>query len=277
MAAAMQGWNLTLSHPLTSFAKPLCPCWAILHPRPTFFPAFAAGGKGFGELLKQRKSKEKEKETPVSSLSPSRGFSSKKGSLPSKEDEDDEASLDAGVDNEAQNTVCSCGGGENKLSYTECCMPYHNGLAVVPDGLTLLRARFSAYARGIVGYVARTTHPENPDFGDNLLANVQATCEQLRFYKLDIISYEPISNHESTVSFRVIYGWRKGGQGDRRVMEEKSYFVCEGDTWLFRDGEALSKASEAESSMASPLANRSGSQKAAAGFRTKSSSRPRKS
>lgn len=239
MAATMLGWNVSPTRLLPSLATLPIPS---SHARPTFFPAYAAGGKGFEELLKQRQSKGKDQETPISPLSPSRGFGGnlRKKSIPaSKEDEDDEAPLDADDD---AHTVCSCGGGDNKLPYTECCMPYHKETAIVPDGLSLLRARFSAYARGIVGYIVSTTHPENPDFGDNLLANAQATCDQLRFYNLDILHHEPISDQESTVSFRVVYGGKKGGQKDRKVMEEKSYFLREGNTWLFKDGETLNKA-----------------------------------
>lgn len=233
------GWNLSTTRLLPSLATTPIPS---SHARSTFFPAHAAAGKGFGELLKQRQSKGTDGDTPTSSLSPSRGFGAdlRKKRVPAPKDvEDKETSFNADEDT---HSVCSCGGGDNKLLYTECCMPYHKGTASAPDGLSLLRARYSAYARGIVGYIVSTTHPDNPDFGDNLIANAQATCDQLRFYNLDLLHHESISDQESTVSFRVVYGRKKGGQKDRKVMEEKSYFLREGDTWFFKDGEAVSNA-----------------------------------
>lgn len=250
------------------------------HIRHTFFPVAAASGKGFGELLKQKKGKGKEDETIISPLSPGRGFgdAQKKKSGISKEDDDDEDDVAADDDADDLPTACPCGGGENKLGYGECCMPYHQGTAVAPDGLSLLKARFSAYALGIVGYVVNTTHPENPDFGDNLLADVQATCDRLKFYKLHIMDQETVSDRESTVCFRVVYGLRKGGRGDRKVLEEKSYFLREGDTWLFKDGEALSQASQAEWMLSSTTNDSEANlgRKAAPRFRTKSKLRPRK-
>lgn len=231
----------------------LSPSWATT--RPTILPVYASGGKGFGEILNRRKNKGKEKEVPATSLSPSRGFGNKQNS---QQNDESEASPDASIHSENDQTVCSCGGGDENLSYTECCMPYHQGTAAASDGLSLLRARFSAYARGIVGFIVSTTHPESPDCGDNLTANAQATCDQLRFYKLEILQYEPISDQESTVSFRVTYGRRRKGQGDRRVLEEKSHFVREGDTWLFKDGEVLRRSSEAELLAAATIANQAG-------------------
>ncbi|KAI5056352.1 hypothetical protein GOP47_0028170 [Adiantum capillus-veneris] len=93
---------------------------------------------------------------------------------------------------------------------------------------------------------------------DNLAANAQATCDQIRFHRLEIMNYEPITDQESSVSYRVIYGQRKKGPNDCRALEEKSQFVREGDTWLFKDGEVLKRLSEADllsASTASKAAN----------------------
>ncbi|KAH7282417.1 hypothetical protein KP509_35G029700 [Ceratopteris richardii] len=206
--------------------------------RPLLFPIHAKGGKRFRELLNQRKDKEKEPEPSAVSVSSGRGFGEKRVS---KKDGQAQASSNHSTDDGTGEITCSCGGGENKLRYVDCCMPYHKGNASPPDG-----ARYSAYAHGIVGYIVSTTHPENPDYGDDLLANAQATCDRLKFYKLEILQYEPISDQESTVTFRAIYGQKKKGQADRKMMEEKSYFVREGDVWLFKNGETLKTASEVD-------------------------------
>ncbi|XP_024377403.1 uncharacterized protein [Physcomitrium patens] len=92
---------------------------------------------------------------------------------------------------------CPCGGGDERREYSDCCARYHGGV-VEPDALTLMKARFSGYARSKVGYVVRTTHRENPDFGDEktLAADVRATCERLRFTRLEILEFEETSEDE---------------------------------------------------------------------------------
>ncbi|KAG0564351.1 hypothetical protein KC19_8G103500 [Ceratodon purpureus] len=143
--------------------------------------------------------------------------------------------------------TCPCGGGEERREFADCCARYHGGV-VEPDALTLMKARFSAYARSKVDYVVRTTHPENPDFGGEkeLADDVRATCERLRFTRLEILDDETPSEDEAFVSFRVTYALIKGGRGgDKQHLVEKSRFVKEGDRWLYRERIPISQASEA--------------------------------
>ncbi|KAL2612682.1 hypothetical protein R1flu_024374 [Riccia fluitans] len=146
----------------------------------------------------------------------------------------------------AKTSQCPCGGGEDKKVYYECCGRYHGGV-IEPDAQRLMKARFSAYALGVVPYVVRTTHPENPDFEgvDDFAADVKATCERLRFVKLEILEFKEESETEASVSFIVTYTILKGGRGERKFLKEKSIFVKENERWLYRDREALSQASEA--------------------------------
>lgn len=185
-------------------------CWSCGEsPRSSRNPSpLCASGKGFG------------------SQSPSTKLKKKNNSSSSRISEEE---------------VCPCGGGDSKLAYTQCCQPFHHGAAAVPDGLSLLKARYSAYARGLADYVVKTTHPENPDFEDSLKALAEETCSKLKFYKLDIMDYDILNDQESYVTFRVNYGLPNG---ERRVMEERSRFVCEGDKWLFRDGQSLTQHSQ---------------------------------
>ena len=59
---------------------------------------------------------------------------------------------------------CPCGGGDDGLPYSRCCKPFHKGDAYPEDCVTLMRSRFSGYAKGEGEYVVATTHPENPIF-----------------------------------------------------------------------------------------------------------------
>jgi hypothetical protein len=61
---------------------------------------------------------------------------------------------------------CPCGGGDDKLPYSRCCKPYHKREKYPTDCVTLMRSRFTGYAKGEGEYVVKTTHPENPIFKD---------------------------------------------------------------------------------------------------------------
>lgn len=65
---------------------------------------------------------------------------------------------------------CPCGGGDDKLPYSRCCKPYHKGEKYPEDCVTLMRSRFTGYAKGEGEYVVRTTHPDNPIFKDGAKA-----------------------------------------------------------------------------------------------------------
>lgn len=93
---------------------------------------------------------------------------------------------------------CPCGGGSEALTYGSCCKRFHDGDAYPEDPVTLMRSRFSAYAKGKGLYVLETTHPDNPLLKEGsktkegkvvstLAADVEATCKKVRFYDLDIV------------------------------------------------------------------------------------------
>jgi SEC-C motif-containing protein len=52
-------------------------------------------------------------------------------------------------------TTCPCGFGE---PYESCCGRYHSGKAQPPTALTLMRARYTAFARGDERFLAATWH-----------------------------------------------------------------------------------------------------------------------
>lgn len=93
---------------------------------------------------------------------------------------------------------CPCGGGGDGLAYGSCCRRFHDGDAYPEDPVTLMRSRFSAYAKGKGAYVVMTTHPDNPLLKEGakaksgkvvstLAADVEATCKKVRFYDLEIV------------------------------------------------------------------------------------------
>ncbi|GJP79541.1 hypothetical protein CLOP_g9764 [Closterium sp. NIES-67] len=150
--------------------------------------------------------------------------------------------------------VCPCGGGAEKRGYKECCGRYHGGVKE-PDAVTLMKARYSAFAKGVIPYIVRTTHDDNPNLGPGgaegrkqLTADCEETCNRLVFKRLDIMSTEAGSTEdESFVSFRAVYAYKHGTTTDNQILVEKSRFVLDPSSgrWLYIERIPLDAAAEA--------------------------------
>eukprot|EP00252_Welwitschia_mirabilis_P016089 TRINITY_DN35588_c0_g1_i1.p1 TRINITY_DN35588_c0_g1~~TRINITY_DN35588_c0_g1_i1.p1 ORF type:complete len:232 (-),score=14.89 TRINITY_DN35588_c0_g1_i1:245-940(-) len=133
-------------------------------------------------------------------------------------------------------TVCPCGGGELRLDYETCCKPYHAGLALEPDAVTLARARYTAYVKGIVDYIVKTTHPQYPEFQakgtEQLLKDLHMVCETVMFTKFEILDSEATTETQTCVTFRVTFLYRIC-KYFRHVLKKKNLFVQERNQWFF--------------------------------------------
>jgi SEC-C motif-containing protein len=87
-----------------------------------------------------------------------------------------------------------------------------------------MRSRYSAYALGKVDYILSTTHPENPQYGQQWKDSVFEFCRDTRFIKLDILA-----SAETTVKFAAHLIQR----GKSFVLEEESLFQKENGKWLY--------------------------------------------
>lgn len=152
--------------------------------------------------------------------------------------------------------ACPCGGGKEKRGYKDCCGRYHGGVKE-PDAATLMKARFSAFARGVIPYLVRTTHDEHPDIPapggpegrKELAEDCEETCRRLVFKHLEILGAEAGEGEdEAFVSFRVVYAYKHGTTTENQILVEKSRFVREsesGGRWLYRERIPIDAASEA--------------------------------
>ncbi|MEU3980079.1 YchJ family metal-binding protein [Streptomyces sp. NPDC026672] len=120
-------------------------------------------------------------------------------------------------------TLRSCPCGLAK-SYEECCGRRHSGTAPAPTAEALMRARYSAFVVGDVGYLLRTWHPRtrparlDPDPGT-------------RWTGLEVLGAEAGSAFHSvgTVTFRASY---RGGS-----LHERSRFERVDGAWVYVDGD----------------------------------------
>eukprot|EP00887_Chlorella_sp_A99_P005389 scaffold1.g5389.t1 len=132
--------------------------------------------------------------------------------------------------------ACPCGSGK---AFKECCRRYHEG-ELPPTPEALMRARYSAYAKGNVAFVCETTHPENPLFhgsknpdgtpSSTLAEDVRASCESISWDRL-----------KTWFKVRGQEGQRAQGAYTQTFVEH-SHFKREGGRWLYVNGEQDWKA-----------------------------------
>lgn len=122
-------------------------------------------------------------------------------------------------------TRCPCTSG---LPYDECCGALHRGERTAGTAEQLMRSRFSAFAVGDAGYLARTWHastrPARLDLDDDT-----------RWYRLDVRATTGggVFDTAGTVEFEAF--WRSS-QG-RGSLQEVSRFVRGTEGWQYVDGD----------------------------------------
>lgn len=126
---------------------------------------------------------------------------------------------------------CPCYSGKK---YCDCCEPYHKDKKTPENGLILMRSRYSAYALHLVGYIVKTTHPQNPLFSTDTSKwkqDILRFCQTTNFQNLEIISF----SDGPTESFVTFIAHLKQDAEDASFLE-KSRFEKVNGKWLFRFG-----------------------------------------
>lgn len=119
---------------------------------------------------------------------------------------------------------CPCGSGR---AYETCCGRYHAGERPA-DAESLMRARYSAYVRGIEAYLFDTWHPATRP--QNLGLDVDPRPQWIG---LAIVSHRPLDATHATVEFVARY--KLNGRAFR--LHETSRFERVDGSWLYVDGE----------------------------------------
>lgn len=122
--------------------------------------------------------------------------------------------------------ACPCGSGRD---YAACCGRWHGGALHLQasDAEVLMRSRYSAYVRGLGGYLRDTWHastrpPEPIGFQPGL-----------RWLGLEVRRHVQTDADHAVVEF--VARSKQGGRATR--LHETSRFVCEGGRWYYVDGE----------------------------------------
>ena len=127
---------------------------------------------------------------------------------------------------EADTGGCPCGTG---APYADCCGPLHDGETVARTAETLMRSRFSAFARGRADYLLSSWHPGTRP----ALLHLD---EQIAWRRLQIVDTEAGGPGDDTgvVEFRAQYV----RDGTRHILQERSRFERARDgSWRYLDGD----------------------------------------
>ena len=127
---------------------------------------------------------------------------------------------------------CPCG---SQASYDECCRPVLEGERQAATPEQLMRARYSAYAKGEIGYLLTSLHPgHRADFDEK---KTRAWAEHSEWHGLKILATSGggTEDSEGTVEFVASYTEK----GTRIEHRELSTFKKESGVWYFVGGETV--------------------------------------
>jgi len=124
---------------------------------------------------------------------------------------------------------CPCGAGR---PFDACCGPYLRGDAEAPTAETLMRSRYTAYARADIDYIERTSSAEvRRGFSRR---DATAWANAATFTQLEVLAAErgEAGDDEGVVDFAATYD----EAGRTRVLRERSRFVREEGAWRYAGG-----------------------------------------
>ena len=121
---------------------------------------------------------------------------------------------------------CPCG---SEKSYNSCCALVHQELSTAQSAEAIMRARYSAFAKGIIDFLYDSYHPQVRRFQQK--SAIAQWAAENKWMQLEIINTSP-----STVTFKAHY---LAPSGDVEIHHEKSTFKQQGNCWYYYDGRLL--------------------------------------
>jgi SEC-C motif domain protein len=128
---------------------------------------------------------------------------------------------------------CPCHSGRR---YKRCCLPLHQG-APAAAPVDLMRARYAAYALGLVDFLVATTDPRGPQWGGDgpaWRAEIAAFCARTRFRALQVLA-SGVEGDAGWVRFHA--GLDVAGRD--ASFGETSRFTRDTGRWLYHAGQPL--------------------------------------
>lgn len=128
--------------------------------------------------------------------------------------------------------TCPCKSGK---TYAQCCAPVVSGEVKAPTAEALMRARYSSYVTGEVGFLRTSATKEVQEEFDE--QESKAWSRAAEWHGLEIIATEKggEKDDEGVVEFRALYT----ANGEFCNHHEVSTFVREDGDWKFAEGEIV--------------------------------------
>jgi SEC-C motif domain protein len=127
--------------------------------------------------------------------------------------------------------ACPCG---SALSYLECCGPLHDGGSRAQTAEALMRARYSAFARGNIDFLHDSLATRLRGDFDRSAAAMWAKSEWLGLEILD-----QVDGHIGAETGEVEFIARFRLQGSEQQHHERARFSREGGEWRYDDGDLI--------------------------------------
>jgi SEC-C motif-containing protein len=142
----------------------------------------------------------------------------------------------SGVENRdvpaAMEELCPCG---SQKAYRECCEPVITAKRKAATAEELMRSRYSAYARGKVDYILKSSHP---DLRKNLDENAtRQWSENAQWEGIEIVETTGGGENDSDGDVEFIARFTEDGQ--KRTHHERSRFKKYRGRWYYCDGEMI--------------------------------------
>ena len=127
---------------------------------------------------------------------------------------------------------CPCQSGKD---YEDCCEPFHQGTKSTPTAEATMRARYSAFANGVIDYIRNTYNPEDRENFDE--KSVSDWSQNSKWNGLEIINLDGglSTDNEGIVEFKARYEAR----GIQNIHHEIAQFKKIDGKWYFMDGQII--------------------------------------
>lgn len=127
---------------------------------------------------------------------------------------------------------CPCGSEKN---YDKCCELYHSGSSKPETAETLMRARYSAFAKGQIDFIENTHIPGTEDFDRE---EAQKWAETSTWKGLHIVSTQKGNPEHSdgVVEFKAVYA---DNENKDYLHHEISTFKKIDNKWYYEDGQIV--------------------------------------
>ena len=127
---------------------------------------------------------------------------------------------------------CPCG---NEIEYSKCCEPYHNGSETPSTAEILMRARYSAFVKNQIKFIADSHVPGTTDFNTD---EAREWATNSTWKGLQIVSTNKGNEEHDTgvVEFKALYADKE--QKDYLHHEISTFKKIDGK-WFYNDGQIV--------------------------------------